>query len=132
MKAKILSLLAMAGLLGASTLNHVTNPEFYFPVVPRSLCTDTQGVCGVMTRREWVAVSAVLEGAAVLGLLVPGTRKVAATATAAMYVGFTAGHISALQRAVGPRGDKRSKVIHSIRLPLQVPLVMWAWSLRKA
>ena len=49
-----------------------------------------------------------------------------------MYVAFIAGHLSALERAFGERGSERDKVIHTLRLPLQLPLIRWAWSLRRA
>ncbi|MCZ2403368.1 hypothetical protein IV498_09280 [Paenarthrobacter sp. Z7-10] len=125
------SALALSALLSASTIKHLRDPKFYYPVIPRSLCTDTNGGFGVMSRQEWVSSSAVLEAAAAVGLLLPGTRKAAATATALMFAGFTAGHIFALRRAFGPSGTRRGQVVHSLRLPLQLPLVLWAWSLRR-
>ncbi len=123
-------LLALAALLAASAVKHLRDPKFYYPVIPRSLCTDTSGSLAVMTRAEWVASSALLEGAAATGLLIPATRKAAAVATALMFTGFTVGHVAALQQAFGPRGTPRARLVHSLRLPLQVPLVVWAWKVR--
>ncbi|MHA7175942.1 DoxX family protein [Arthrobacter sp. Sr24] len=123
---------ALAALLGASAINHLKNPAFYYPVVPPSLCSDKGDERGVMTRHQWVLVSAVPEALAVAGLLIPRTRNVTAIATTAMFVGFTAGHVSALRRALGPEGTPETKRIHSVRLPLQIPLIAWAWSVRKA
>ncbi|MCC9177201.1 DoxX family protein [Arthrobacter sp. zg-Y750] len=131
MNRKTLSAAAMAALLTTSAVNHFRNPRFYNAVVPRSISTDTEGRYGVMTRRQWTHASGVLEFAAALGLLLPATRRLAATGTAAMYVAFIAGHICALQRAFGPRGRDKEKLVHSLRLPLQVPLILWAWNLRK-
>ncbi|MET4060634.1 putative membrane protein [Arthrobacter sp. UYP6] len=125
-----LSAAAMAALLSASAVNHFRNPRFYNAVVPRSISTDTHGQFGVMTRRQWTHLSGVLEFAAAAGLLVPATRRAAATGTTLMYIAFIAGHLSALQRAFGPRGSDREKAIHLVRLPLQLPLIRWAWSLR--
>ena len=125
-----LSAAAMAALLSASAVNHFRNPRFYNAVVPRSISTDTHGQFGVMTRRQWTHLSGVLEFAAAAGLLVPATRRAAATGTTLMYIAFIAGHLSALQRAFGPRGSDREKLIHLVRLPLQLPLIRWAWSLR--
>lgn len=122
---------ALAALLGTSAVNHLKNPAFYYPVVPPSLCTDKDGKLGVMTRKQWVITSAVPEALAVVGLLIPRTRKVTAVATTFMFAGFTAGHLSALQRAFGPDGTSQTQRIHAIRLPLQVPLIAWAWSVRK-
>jgi uncharacterized membrane protein len=132
MKLTTASAWAMAALLGTSAVNHLRNPKFYYAVVPPEICTDKGGRFGVMTRHQWVLASAAPEALAAVGLLVPATRKAAATATAAMFVGFTAGHVSALQRAWGPNGSPKARWIHAVRLPLQAPLVAWAWSLRRA
>ncbi|WP_104086967.1 MauE/DoxX family redox-associated membrane protein [Arthrobacter sp. GMC3] len=132
MNLKTVSVVALATLLGASAINHVRNPKFYYSVVPPSLCTDKDGKFALMSRKQWVLASAVPEVLGAVGLLVPSTRKAAATATALMFAGFTAGHISALQRAFGPKGTPQAKRIHMLRLPLQIPLVAWAWSARKA
>ncbi|MHA7269460.1 DoxX family protein [Arthrobacter sp. HLT1-20] len=136
MKASNVSTWALAALLGASAVNHVSNPPFYYPVVPPVLCTDSRtgkaGELGVMTRRQWVLASAVPEALAAVGLLLPATRKASATATALMFAGFTAGHVSALRRAYGPDGSSEARRIHSVRLPLQLPLIAWAWSVRRA
>lgn len=121
----------MAALLATSAVNHFRNPGFYNAVVPRSISIDTGGALGVLTRRQWTHLSGGLEFAAAAGLLLPATRRAAATATALMYVAFIAGHLSALQRAFGPRGSDRQKAIHLARLPLQLPLIRWAWSLRR-
>ncbi|UWX97259.1 DoxX family protein [Arthrobacter zhaoxinii] len=131
MNRQTLSAVAMAALLATSAVNHFRNPRFYNAVVPRSISTDTEGKYGVLTRRQWTHVSGVIEVAAAAGLLLPATRRLAATGTAAMYVAFISGHITALQRAFGPRGGNKEKLIHSLRLPLQLPLILWAWNLRK-
>ncbi|POH59285.1 DoxX family protein [Arthrobacter glacialis] len=132
MKASNVSAWALAALLGASAVNHVRNPKFYYPVVPPVLCTDKAGELGIMTRHQWVLVSAAPEALAAVGLLLPATRKASATATALMFAGFTAGHVSALRRAFGPDGSSEARRIHSVRLPLQLPLIAWAWSVRRA
>ena len=131
MKHTSLSTWALAALLGTSAVNHVKNPGFYYPVVPPSLCSDNGNAHGVLSRHQWVTASAAPEALAAVGLLIPGTRKAAATATALMFAGFTAGHVSALRRALGPDGTPQSRRIHSLRLPLQVPLVVWAWRARR-
>ena len=122
---------SLAALLGTSAINHMANPKFYYPVVPPVLCTDKGGALGLMTRHQWVLASAAPEALGAAGLLIPGTRKLAATATTVMFVGFTFGHLTALRHAFGPKGSPEQRRIHSIRLPLQVPLVAWAWSARK-
>lgn len=128
---KTLSALGLAAILGASAVQHVRNPESYFFVVPWSLSTDKGGRFGIMTRRDWVKYSAVVEAAAALGLALPATRKLTATVTAGMFVAFTAGHVSALQHSLGPEGKPAQKRFNLIRLPLQLPLIAWAWSIRR-
>ena len=127
-----LSAAAMAALLTASAVNHFRNPGFYAAVVPRSICRDKGGRFGVLTRSQWIQASGAIEAAAAGALLLPATRRAAATGTALMYVAFIAGHLSALERAFGERGSERERVIHTVRLPLQLPLIRWAWSLRSA
>ncbi len=131
MNRQALSAAGLAALLAVSAVNHRLQPKFYYSVVPRSLCTDKDGRFGVMTRERWVAVTAVPEVAAAVGLLIPATRPTAAVATAVMFTGFTAAHFSGLHRAFGPRGSRRDRLIHAVRLPLQAPLIAWAWSLRR-
>ena len=132
MNKQNLSAAAMAALLSVSAVNHFRNPGFYAGVVPRSLCRDKGGRFGVLTRSQWISASGVIEAAAAGALLVPATRRAAATGTTLMYAAFIAGHLSALERAFGERGSDREKVIHTLRLPLQLPLMCWAWSLRRA
>ncbi|WP_026820900.1 DoxX family protein [Arthrobacter castelli] len=118
------STVALAGLLTVSAVNHFATPHFYYAVVPPSITT------GSMTRKNWVHTSGLIEFAGAAGLLLPQTRRAAAICTTVMFAGFTAGHITALQRACGPKGSRRARVVHSLRLPLQVPLVAWAWKAR--
>lgn len=84
----------------------------------------------VLSRDEWIALSGLLELAAAVGILLPPTRKLTATAITAMFTAFLAGHVDALVRAYGPQGTPRRRKIHAVRLPLQAPLILWAWSLR--
>lgn len=130
MNTQALSAAGLAALLTVSAIAHRIRPKFYYSVVPRSLCTDKDGRFGVMTREQWIAVTAVPEVAAAVGLLIPATRPTAAVATAVMFTGFTAAHLSGLSRALS-RGSRRDRLVHTARLPLQAPLIAWAWSLRR-
>ncbi|NQD87439.1 hypothetical protein HP499_06415 [Paenarthrobacter sp. CM16] len=131
------SAVALSALLMASAAKHFRTPKFYYPVVPDYLCRNDEpesrpnGPLAVMSREEWVASSGLIEAAAAVGLLIPATRKVAADATTAMFTAFLAGHIDALRRAYGPQGTPAERRIHTVRLPLQIPLILWSWSLRK-
>ncbi|MGO4189648.1 DoxX family protein [Pseudarthrobacter sp. TAF60_1] len=148
---------AMSALLLTSAMKHFREPRFFAQVVPDYLCRDApdthreapaagadsaRGVkkthdggarpLAVMTREEWIAVSGLLEAGAAVVLLIPATRRVAATALAGMFSVFLAGHVDALRRAYGPMGSPGQRRAHTVRLPLQFPLILWAWSLRGA
>lgn len=99
---------------------------------PRSTGTGAaaQHPWAVLSRDEWIAVSGLLELAAAVGIVLPPTRKLTATAITAMFTAFLAGHVDALVRAYGPQGTPHRRKIHAVRLPLQAPLILWAWSLR--
>lgn len=143
----------MSALLLVSARKHFQQPTFFAPVVPDYLCRDDDavgyaelevgqdkakpsaprnGALAVMSREEWIAVSGLLEVVAAVGLLVPGTRKAAARGTTLMFTAFLAGHVDALRRAYSPAGNGSSRRIHTVRLPLQLPLILWAWSLAGA
>jgi uncharacterized membrane protein len=141
---------AMSALLMISAMKHFREPRFFEQVVPDYLCRETPVAVGespeerelsapdggkrpyaVMSREEWIAVSGLLEAGAAAGLLIPVTRRAAATAVTAMFAVFLAGHVDALRRAYGPAGSPAQRKVHTVRLPLQLPLILWAWSLRK-
>lgn len=147
-----LSAAAMGALLLASAGKHFRDPGFYRDVVPEYLCrqdpapdapqaaasqnsptqsTAAQHPLAVLSRDEWIAVSGLLELAAAVGILLPPTRKLTATAITAVFTAFLAGHVDALLRASGPQGTPRKRMIHAVRLPLQAPLILWAWNLSK-
>ena len=138
--ARNLSAAAMSALLLASAGKHFRSPGFYRQVVPDWLCRQDAAVgdvaapdnraYAVFSREEWIAVSGLLEAAAAVGILVPATRRTTATALSVLFTAFLAGHIDALRHAFGPEGTPRQRRIHTARLPLQAPLIAWAWSLR--
>jgi uncharacterized membrane protein len=76
------------------------------------------------------ALSGLLEAGAAVGLLAPATRPAAAGCVAVMFTLFLAGHADALRKACGPDGSPRRRTAHTLRFPLQAPLIAWAWSLR--
>ncbi len=141
---------AMSALLMTSAMKHFREPRFFEQVVPDYLCREVPSAGGelpegsdvpapdggtrplaVMSREEWIAVSGLLEAGAAVGLLIPVTRRATATAVTAMFAVFLAGHVDALRRAYGPAGSPTQRKLHTVRLPLQLPLLLWAWSLRK-
>jgi uncharacterized membrane protein len=131
-----LSAAAMSALLLTSAAKHFRDPEFFQQVVPDILCRNDSGErpngpLAVLSREEWVAVSGLLEGAAAVGLLIPATRPATAGCVTALFTAFLSGHIDALRKAYGPEGTPLRRRVHTLRLPLQVPLIAWAWTLTR-
>lgn len=127
---------ALSVLLLASAAKHFREPESFGQMVPDYLCRDDSGngrngPLAVMSRGEWTAFSGLLEAGAAVGLLIPISRRAAAGSVTAMFVLFLAGHVDALRKAWGPEATPRQRQIHTLRLPLQAPLIAWAWSLTK-
>jgi uncharacterized membrane protein len=125
---------ALSALLLASAGKHFRDPAFFDQVVPGFLCRDDSGgrpngSLAVFSREEWVAVSGLLEAGAAVALLVPATRRGAAGCVTVMFALFLAGHAEALRSAWGPAGTPLRRTAHTLRLPLQAPLIAWAWSL---
>ncbi|MCA1719833.1 MAG: DoxX family protein [Actinobacteria bacterium] len=76
--------------------------------------------------RAWVYGSGVAELACAAGLFVPRTRRPAATATALLFVAVFPGNI---EMAVHPGDTPRWLAL--ARLPLQIPLLLWALQVRR-
>lgn len=85
-----------------SAMKHFRDPGFFKQVVPDYLCRD--------------------DGPAAHGSVPASTHARAPVA----------GHLDALRRAYGPDGSPAQRTVHTARLPLQVPLILWAWSLGNA
>lgn len=109
--------LALAALLGTSGVLHLRRPGIFRPLIPRSLGNPD----------PWVLGSGVAELACAAALVVPATRPVGGAASAALLVAVFPGNVT---MAVRSRPDARSwagkPAVAWARLPLQVPLVMWA------
>jgi uncharacterized membrane protein len=108
---------AASGLLAALLLTtgtwHFASPHGFESIVPRFLGSPA----------SWVRLSGVGELACAVGLAFPPTRRVAAWATALLFVVVFPANIDMAVHAW--QGDG-SKVIAYGRLPLQIPLVLWA------
>ncbi|MGC9544318.1 DoxX family protein [Streptomyces sp. UG1] len=112
--------LLLAGLLAAAGVTHFTAPRQYDAVVPSALPG---------TPRTWTYASGVAELALAAGVALPRTRKAAALATAAFFVGvFPANVKMAVDWRHRPAPQKAAAFG---RLPLQIPLVLWARGVAK-
>lgn len=104
----------LAGLLGVAGTAHFLAPDSYQRTIPSALPYP----------RELVYISGVAELLCGAGLLFRPTRRIAGWATAALFVAvFPANVQMALN---GGSGGRLHQAILWVRLPLQVPLVVWA------
>ena len=108
--------LGLAGLLGAAGATHLGVPRLYDQLIPPWLGPP----------RPWVVGSGVAELACALAVAVPLTRRRGALAAAALFVVVFPGNVQMAldSRRSGP-WTRRATVAWA-RLPLQVPLVLWA------
>ncbi|GHB58896.1 membrane protein [Streptomyces viridiviolaceus] len=107
--------LLLAGLLAAAGVAHFARPRTFEAIVPRSLPG---------TPRAWTYASGAAELALAAGLALPRTRRTAALATTAFFAGVFPANV---KMAVDWRHRPAPlKAAAYGRLPLQVPLVLWA------
>lgn len=110
----------LAALMVGAGVVHFVAPQAYDPLIPTMLGPP----------RPWVLASGVAEVAAGALLAVPGTRRAGAWAVTAVLVAILPGN---LQMALdggypGAQGLAGDPVAAWLRVPLQVPLVLWALS----
>ncbi|MDV9171593.1 DoxX family protein [Streptomyces sp. W16] len=114
------SSLLLAGLLATAGVAHFASPKQFDATIPRALPG---------TPRTWTYASGAVELALAAGIAVPRTRRRAALAAAAFFVGvFPANVQMALDWRDRPAPQKAAALG---RLPLQIPLVLWARSVAK-
>jgi uncharacterized membrane protein len=118
------SLVGLAALIGGSGVLHLVAPRFYRRIVPAPL----QG-----RQAEVVAVSGIAEIACALLLLHQRTRRPAALATAILLVAVFPANVQMALDGGYPDAPfpANSRLGAWLRLPLQVPLVLWALSFRE-
>ena len=107
--------LLLAGLLAAAGVAHFAAPKSFDATIPGALPGSP---------RAWTYGSGAVELALAAGIALPRTRRTAARAAAAYFVGVFPANV---QMAVDWR--KRPEPLRTaalVRLPLQVPLVLWA------
>ncbi|MFJ3308929.1 DoxX family protein [Streptomyces sp. NPDC086549] len=107
--------LLLAGLLATAGVAHFAAPRQFDATIPRMLPGSP---------RTWTYASGVMELALAAGVALPRTRAAAARAAAAFFVGVFPANV---QMAVDWRHRPAPlKAAAIARLPLQVPLVLWA------
>ena len=111
----------LAGLLTVTGSLHFLAPRPFVSIVPRRL----------KARRELVMVSGAAELACAAGLVLPATRGPAGWTTAALFLAVFPANV---KMAVDSQRRPRSTAYRAAawaRLPVQVPLVLWARSVAR-
>jgi uncharacterized membrane protein len=112
---------ALATLLAVAATTHFALPGPYDAIVPRLLPGPA---------RAWTLASGVAELGCALAIAEPRTRRLGATAAAILFVAvFPANVQMAIDWGSRPLTDR---LVAYGRLPLQIPLVIWALRVRSA
>lgn len=112
--------LLLAGLLAVAGTAHFARPHQFDAIVPRVLPGSP---------RTWTYASGAVELALAAGVAAPRTRRPAALAAAAFFAGvFPANVKMAVDWRHRPAPQKAAAFG---RLPLQLPLVLWARRIAK-
>jgi uncharacterized membrane protein len=112
----------LAALLAGSGVLHLQRPAPFAAIVPRPLGDPL----------PWVYGSGVTELACAAGLAATRTRRGAALATAALLVAVYPANVQmALTALRSPRASGAYRAVTLARLPLQLPLILWALSVRR-
>ena len=104
---------ALAGLLAFTGTAHLVRPHVFDAALPDWLPG---------TKHAWAVGSGVAELACGALVALPATRRFGGLACAALFVAVFPGNVHMALRARTPR----ARAITLARLPLQVPLVLWA------
>ncbi|MFD9434696.1 hypothetical protein [Streptomyces sp. NPDC060002] len=107
--------LLLAGLLAGMGVAHLAVPRPFDAMVPRTLPGSP---------RAWTHASGVAELVLAAGVALPRTRKAAALATAALFVGVFPANVKMAWDWRHRRTPLKAAAV--ARLPFQVPLVLWA------
>ncbi|HUQ55311.1 hypothetical protein [Lentzea sp.] len=120
-RSRTRSALALAALLGLAGATHFRRPKYYDAIVPRALPG---------TPRQWTYASGAAELGVALAVAVPRTRRLGGLAATALFIAvFPANVKMALDfRQKSPK----ARALAYGRLPLQIPLVAWAWKVAEA
>lgn len=104
--------LALVGAMAVSGAIHLARPAVFERAVPRAMPGSVRG---------WVLVSGVAELACAATTLWPPTRAAGGLASAALMAGVFPANVQMALDARRPR----TRAITLLRLPLQIPLVLW-------
>jgi uncharacterized membrane protein len=107
--------LALSALLAVAGVTHFAFPKPYDRIVPTALPGRA---------RTWTYASGVAELAVAAAVAVPRTRRLGGLAAAALFTAVFPANIKMARDARGRSKVERLATV--VRLPMQVPLVIWA------
>jgi uncharacterized membrane protein len=111
----------LATFLTVAGTAHFLVPKFYDQMIPRRLPG---------TARSWVYGSGLVEIAVGATLAVPRTRGAGALAAAALFVAVLPGNVQMALDAFRTGRPVAEKAVLVVRLPVQLPLIVWALRVR--
>ena len=110
----------LTALLGFAGVAHFVNPGFFDEIVPHALPGSP---------RSWTYLSGVAELACAAAVARPSTRRIGGLAAAIVFVAVFPANV---QMAVDWRSRPAPEQAAAYgRLPLQIPLVLWALRVRR-
>jgi len=119
MMLRTVSLYTVGLLFVAAGTLHFTHAEWYVPIVPPAL----------PAKEQLVAISGVAEMLGGVGLLIPPTRRVAAYGLIALLIAVFPANIYMAADSARFAKIAPAWALYG-RLPLQLVLIAWVWSLR--
>ncbi len=120
-----LSALGLAAFIGGAGVMHFVRPQFFDDVVPDWMPGDP---------RTTTYVSGVVEIAAGALVALPPTRRLGALLALATFLGVYPANISAAVQGgyAHVEGFGGSALAAWLRLPLQIPMIWWAWRVARS
>jgi uncharacterized membrane protein len=113
--------LALAALLAGAGATHFAVPKFYDEMIPEILPGRP---------RTWTYGSAVAEFATAAALVPPRTRRTGGLAAAILFAAVLPGNVKMAVDA--RRSDSTAYRFGTVlRLPMQLPLILWALKVRR-
>lgn len=113
--------LTLALLLGGIGTLHFAVPKFFDALIPRALPG---------TPRAWTYGSGVAELGCAAAVTTPRTRRIGATLAALLFIAVFPGNVKMAVDYHRVRKPLAMRIGTLLRLPLQVPLVLWALRVR--
>ncbi|MCU1431714.1 MAG: hypothetical protein JWP95_819 [Actinotalea sp.] len=110
------SALGLSAVLVVAGVLHLVSPRSYEPLIPQALGSP----------RAWVIGSGLAEILCGAAVAVPRTRRWGGWLTAALFVAVLPGNVTMAVSAVVDGAPALRQAVTLARLPLQVPLVLWA------